>query len=39
MAHFQPSRFIWDDELAAQYPQERFWYLYGSIRNSEIQNS
>jgi hypothetical protein len=26
------GKFIWEDDLTGGFPQERFWYLYGSIR-------
>ena len=29
---FRPGDFCWADELAASFPAERFWYLYGHPR-------
>lgn len=33
-ALFEPGDFLWDVELAAGFPPETFWYLYGSLRES-----
>jgi hypothetical protein len=31
---FVSSKFIWDVSLAASFPQEQYWYLYGRIPKS-----
>jgi hypothetical protein len=31
---FVSSEFIWDVSLAASFPQEQYWYLYGEIPKS-----
>lgn len=31
-AVFLPSRFIWEAELAAGFPEASYWYLYGGLR-------
>jgi hypothetical protein len=28
---FKPGHFIWQAELAEGFPQEQYWYLYGSV--------
>ena len=29
---FTPGQFVWDEYLAPSFPQQPFWYLYGSIK-------
>lgn len=31
-AVFVPGAFIWDEELRPGFPEDRFWFMYGSIR-------
>ncbi len=31
-AVFTPGEFIWDTDLRAGLPRQRYWYLYGSLR-------
>jgi hypothetical protein len=31
---FVSGEFIWDVSLAASFPQEQYWYLYGGIPKS-----
>jgi hypothetical protein len=32
------SEFIWDVTLAASFPQEHYWYLYGRVPKSLHEN-
>jgi hypothetical protein len=29
---FTPGQFVWEEYLAPSFPQQPFWYLYGSIK-------
>jgi hypothetical protein len=31
---FISGRFIWDVSLAASFPQDQYWYLYGRVPKS-----
>jgi hypothetical protein len=31
--YFSPGDFIWDEDLAVGFPQEKYWYLYGQLTN------
>ncbi|MBT3323427.1 MAG: hypothetical protein HN392_14165 [Anaerolineae bacterium] len=31
-ANFLSGEFIWDERLEAQFPEDRFWFLYGKLR-------
>ena len=36
-AFFVAGEFVWDEELASSFPQERFWYLYGHLPPELVQ--
>ena len=36
-AFFSPGPFLWDDRLAASFPQPTYWYLYGALREELIE--
>ena len=29
---FIPGKFIWDENLQSQFPEDKFWFLYGKLR-------
>ncbi len=31
-----PAPFVWEKDLAHQFPRDPFWYLYGQLRDSKI---
>jgi hypothetical protein len=31
--YFTPGDFIWDEDLAIGFPEEKYWYLYGQLEN------
>jgi hypothetical protein len=35
--YFTPGDFIWDEDLAIGFPEEKYWYLYGHTSNSPGQ--
>ncbi len=33
-SHFTPGDFIWDTNLADGFPQEKYWHLWGKLKDS-----
>jgi hypothetical protein len=29
---FRESKFVWEEECAPNFPREKFWYLYGTLK-------
>lgn len=38
-ADFVPGEFVWDTTLAASFSPERYWWLYGGLKESRVTNS
>ena len=36
-SHFTPSDFIWDADLAGGFSRERYWFLWGTLKESFFQ--
>jgi hypothetical protein len=30
-SHFKRGDFVWGEELAEGFPQEKYWYLWGDV--------
>jgi hypothetical protein len=36
--HLVPGEFLWESELASQFPEAKYWYLYGQLRSNIMED-